>query len=88
MNNDKVFYTGRRILYLLQQASEKAAKAYLFAYIKSWIELLVISVGRVDKSKYSIISRIHEKLNSLNNRLEPKRIGHKSHKALIIIKIV
>lgn len=82
MNNDEVFYISRRILYLLQQASEKAAKAYLFAYIKSWIEPLVISVGKVNKSKYSI-SRIHEKLNSLNNRLEPKRIGHKSHKAFL-----
>jgi hypothetical protein len=82
VNNDEVFYIGRRILYLLQQASEKAAKAYLFAYIKSWIEPLVILVGKVDKSQYPI-SRIHEKLNSLNNRLEPKQIGHKSHKAFL-----
>jgi hypothetical protein len=37
-HDDEVFYTGRRVLYLLQQASEKATKAYLVAYFRIWLD--------------------------------------------------
>jgi hypothetical protein len=86
-SNDEVFYIGRRVLYLLQQASEKAAKAYLFAYIKSWIGILVTTVdkgiSKGDKNKYTEIISIHEKLKSLYNELEPRNIGHKPHEAFL-----
>jgi hypothetical protein len=86
-NSDEVFYIGRRILYLLQQASEKAAKAYLFAYIKSWIGILVTTVdkgiSKGDKNKYTEIISIHEELKSIYNKLEPKNIGHKPHEAFL-----
>ena len=89
MNNDKVFYIGRRILYLLQQASEKAVKGYLFAYLRSWIEPMVTTVnkeiGKEDRNKYTEIFTIHEKLNTLNDRLRPKEIGHKPQEVFLNI---
>ena len=56
-NNDEVFYIGRRILYMLQQASEKAAKAFLLAYFKSWIESISSIVDKIE-NEYPTISHI------------------------------
>jgi hypothetical protein len=36
--DEEVLYLGRRVLYLLQQASEKAIKAYLIAYFKTFYQ--------------------------------------------------
>ena len=36
--DEEVFYLCRRVLYLLQQASEKAIKAYLIAYFKTFYQ--------------------------------------------------
>jgi hypothetical protein len=85
--NDEVFYIGRRVLYMLQQASEKIAKAFLLAYFKSWIEPLIKTVdkeiSKADKNKYAEILELHKKLKSLNDKLKPKKIRHAPHKTFL-----
>lgn len=73
-HNDEVFYTGRRVLYLLQQASEKAAKAHLITYFRMWLEQIEPVINKD--------SRLRKILVRLNNRLEPRQIGHASHRAI------
>jgi hypothetical protein len=86
-NNDEVFYIGRRVLYMLQQASEKIAKAFLLAYFKSWIEPLIKTVdkeiSKADENKYAEILELHEKLKTLNDKLKPKKIRHAQHKTFL-----
>ncbi|MCC6014538.1 MAG: hypothetical protein LM564_02395, partial [Desulfurococcaceae archaeon] len=76
--NDEVFYTGRRVLYLLQQASEKATKAYLIAYFRIWlaqIKLAILGYHKEDRHLLDILTKLEE-------RLEPKRIRHAPHRAI------
>jgi HEPN domain-containing protein len=82
-NNDEVFYIGRRILYLLQQASEKAIKAYFFTYFKLWIESAISITGQVDRNKEPMIFNIQRKLIRLSQDLEPKKIGHRPHSTFL-----
>jgi HEPN domain-containing protein len=83
MNNDEVFYIGRRILYFLQQASEKAIKAYFFTYFKLWVESTISITGQVDRNREHMIFDIQRKLIRLSQDLEPKAIGHKPHSTFL-----
>jgi hypothetical protein len=77
-HDDEVFYTGRRVLYLLQQASEKAAKAHLIAYFRIWlaqIKLAILGYHKGDR-------RLLKILTELEKRLEPKQIRHAPHRAI------
>jgi hypothetical protein len=75
--NDEVFYTGRRVLYLLQQASEKAAKAYLSMYFKIWLKIIEPAINE-DPRLQEILKR-----RKISVSLEPKQIGHKPHRAIL-----
>jgi hypothetical protein len=83
-NNDEVFYIGRRVLYMLQQASEKVAKAFLLAYFRSWIEPVSSIVDKIE-NEYPTISHIQDKLKKLSYNLNPKEIGHTPHKVFLNI---
>jgi hypothetical protein len=72
--NDEVFYTGRRVLYLLQQASEKAAKAHLIAYFRIWLAQIKLAI-KGDRRLLKILTELEE-------RLEPKQIRHEPHRAI------
>jgi nucleotide-binding universal stress UspA family protein len=74
--NDEVFYTGRRVLYLLQQASEKAAKAHLITYFKIWLKIIEPAINE-DPRLQEILKR-----RKILVSLEPKQIGHKPHRAI------
>jgi hypothetical protein len=74
--NDEVFYTGRRVLYLLQQASEKAAKAHLITYFKIWLKIIEPAIDE-DPRLQEILKR-----RKILVSLEPKQIGHKPHRAI------
>jgi hypothetical protein len=84
-SDEQVFYIGRRVLYMLQQASEKVAKAYLFIYLKPWIEEMISIVGEVDRNKYYKIFQMQERFRNLGLKLKPKQVGHKLHKAFLSI---
>jgi hypothetical protein len=75
-HDDEVFYTGRRVLYLLQQASEKAAKAHLITYFKIWLEIIEPAINE-DPRLQEILKR-----RKILVSLEPKHIGHKPHRAI------
>jgi hypothetical protein len=76
--NDEVFYTGRRVLYLLQQASEKAAKAHLVAYFRVWLKIIKLAILGYHKEDRHLL----DILTKLEERLEPKRIRHAPHRAI------
>jgi hypothetical protein len=85
--SDEVFYLGRRALYMLQQALEKATKAFLVC-IRPTVELIdqMIEYCAIHHSRISNVERTKEKLQrkirNLIKLLEPKSIGHDPHKTI------
>ena len=82
-DDEDTFYFGRRALYMLQQAFEKAAKAYLIAF-------------RVSLEGFSYLASLHPEikfrvenaekvLDELKRKLDPFYISHEPHKTLIEI---
>jgi len=73
----KVFYLGRRVLYLLQQASEKVVKAYLLGYFKPLLEKLTLPHNiKIDRSKHFEVHRISELLRNILDLIKVEKIGH------------
>jgi len=73
------FYFGRRALYMLQQAVEKAAKAYFISFglaLDKLIDLLS-SYGEVDPNTVKELRRLSSKLKY------PREISHRVHKRLL-----
>jgi len=66
-----------RVLYLLQQASEKAVKAYLLGYFKPLLEMLTLSHDiKIDRSKHFEVHRISELLRSILDSIKVEKMGH------------
>jgi hypothetical protein len=82
-NEKEVYNTGRMILFMLQLASEKAIKAYLLVFFRSWINLMVSIGEEIDRNKLSIVKYTHEELKELNNKLEPRQISHRPHETFL-----
>ena len=80
-SGEAVFYINRRILYLLQQASEKILKAYVMSFFVDLAGFIVKVVGKLDRNKFPRIYRIYKKIA----KLTPQQIGHKVHKDFLII---
>lgn len=85
--SDEVFYLGRRALYMLQQALEKATKAFLVC-IRPTVKLIdqMIDYCAIYYSRISNVERTKEKLQrkirNLIKLLEPKSAGHDPHKTI------
>jgi hypothetical protein len=80
--DEEVFYMGRRILFLLQQATEKLAKAFILAYPKPLLEnmrKIVKMYSRVDLPVPKFIEEILEE----SDELEPESMRHKPHEAVV-----
>jgi len=76
-SDEEVFGIGRRILYNLQQASEKAIKASIFVVFKPIVRIIT-SIGiteegtdAVDRCKIPV-----EQLRDLDEMFKPEKIGH------------
>jgi|GEM_PF-1040571 len=82
-NEEEVYNTGRTILFMLQLASEKAIKAYLLVFFRSWINLMVSIGEEIDRNKLSVVKYTHEELKKLNNKLEPRQISHRPHETFL-----
>jgi hypothetical protein len=83
----KVFYLGRRVLYLLQQASEKAVKAYLLGYFKPLLEKLTLPRNiKIARSKHFEVHRISELLRNILDLVKAEKIGHEPF--IAITKVV
>jgi len=83
--DDEVFYLGRRTLYFLQQVAEKLAKAFILAYPKPLLEnwrKIVKRYSGVDLPVPKLREAI-EKILEISDELEPKKIGHKPHEAVV-----
>jgi hypothetical protein len=75
--DEEVFYLGRRVLYSLQQASEKAIKAYLIAYFKPFIKALMLPKNaRVDRSKQPQIFIVYKLIRDITDLITIKNLGH------------
>jgi hypothetical protein len=75
--DEEAFYLGRRVLYLLQQASEKAIKAYLIAYFKPFIKALILPKdARIDRSNQPQIFIVHKLVKDTANLITTKDLGH------------
>jgi hypothetical protein len=75
--DEEVFYLGRRVLYLLQQASEKAIKAYLIAYFKPFIRALMLPKNaRIDRSKQPQIFIVYRLVKDIADLITVKNLGH------------
>jgi len=82
-NKDKeVFYLGRRVLYLLQQASEKAIKAYLIAHFKPFIEALIIPEDAINKNTPQQVLTIRKLIKDTANLITTKDLGHEPGTAI------
>jgi len=82
--DEDTFYLGRRVLYMLQQALEKAAKAYYSAFFRVVVDNLANLArfcGRVNPRARDVEAR----LRNLSNRLEPLRVSHAPHRTLVEI---
>jgi hypothetical protein len=67
---------GRRVLYLLQQASEKAIKAYLIAYLKPFIETLILPEDAIDENTPEQVLMIRKLIEDTANLISAKNLGH------------
>jgi len=75
--DEEVFYLGRRVLYLLQQVSEKAIKAYLIAYFKPFIRALLLpKSARIDRSKQPQIFIVYRLIKDIADLITIKSMGH------------
>jgi chorismate mutase len=74
--DEEVFYLGRRALYLLQQASEKAIKAHLITYFKPFIEALMLPENAIDENTPEQILMIHKLIEDTANLITAKNLGH------------
>jgi len=82
-DDEDTFHLGRRALYMLQQALEKAAKAYLIVLRVSLDGLSnIASLHPEVKSRVGSAERV---LDELKRKLDPYRISHAPHKTLIKI---
>jgi len=78
-NGGDAFYLGRRALYTLQQAVEKAAKAYFISFGVALDKLAKLLNGRRRVSHITV-----KKLRDLSNKLMyPREISHKVHNRLV-----
>jgi len=78
------FYLGRRALYMLQQAVEKATKAYYLALFKVLVDHLV-DLAQLCRKINPKAKDIETRLRRLSNRLEPSQVSHAPHRVLIDI---
>jgi len=74
--DEEAFYLGRRVLYLLQQASEKAIKAYLIAYFKPFIETLILPDDAIDENPPEQVLMIHKLIEDTANLITTKNLSH------------
>jgi len=75
--DEEVFYLCRRVLYLLQQASEKAIKARLIAYFKPFIKALMLPKNaRIDRSRQPQISIVYRLVKDTADLITIKNLGH------------
>jgi len=81
-DKDDLYYFGRRILFLLQQASEKALKAYILVLFVYWSKIVTNVVGKIDRNKFPNIYRIYRIA-----KLTPQEIGHEVHERYLNIMI-
>jgi hypothetical protein len=75
-----LYYFGRRILYFLQQASEKALKACILIFFVYWSKIVTNVVGEIDRNKFPNIYKIYKIA-----KLTPRGIGHEVHKRYLNI---
>jgi hypothetical protein len=80
--DDEIFYLGRRTLYLLQQASEKAIKAYLLAYFKRLLEMLMLHNVEIDRSRRFPVRKVSKLIEETAKLIN---IGKISHEPIITV---
>jgi hypothetical protein len=83
-SNEIVFGIGRRALYSLQQASEKAIKALILVYFKPMLHITV-STGEEREPSTSYCKISVERLKRLEKLFDPEKIGHLPALALICL---
>jgi hypothetical protein len=79
-----VFCLGRRALYMLQQAVEKATKAYYLAFFKVVVNNLA-NLAQLCESTSPRARAMRARLRNLSSKLEPLQISHAPHKTLVEI---
>lgn len=86
IDDKEVFYIGRRLIYALQQASEKALKAYFMAYVKLLIGKIINIIGNnVDRNRNPSAFQALRTLRDITSSVNPGNIGHKPHSACLQI---
>jgi HEPN domain-containing protein len=80
--DDEVFCVGRRTLFMLQQATEKLAKAFILAYPKPLLENMRKIVKRCSGVDLPVLKFSKELLEE-SDELEPESMGHKPHEAIV-----
>jgi len=84
LTEDELFCIGRRILFMLQQATEKLAKAFILAYPKPLLENMRKIVKRYSGVDLPVLKFSKELLEE-SDELEPESMGHKPHEAIVNI---
>jgi len=79
---DEVFCIGRRTLFMLQQATEKLAKAFILAYPKPLLENMRKIVKWYSGVDLPVLKFSKELLEE-SDELEPESMGHKPHEAIV-----
>ena len=74
-SSEEILYINRRVLYLLQQASEKILKAYIMTFFVVWARFIVNVVGELDRNKFPRIYRFHEAFKQIA-KLTPQQVKH------------
>ena len=83
-SSEEAICINRRVLYLLQQASEKILKAYIMTFFVDWARFIVNVVGELDRNRFPRIYRFHESFKQIAG-LTPQQIGHKIQKGFFNI---